>query len=333
MAVREIGFALLIAAAAFMLSACGEADRTTHPDATIDDDEFAQRNMDWRERRHARLTEPYGWLSLIGLVMLDPGTEVRIGSAPGNDIVVPRGPDEWGVLRVDDDGRAAVFNAVDPSVTVDGKRMETAPLRVGDEGGPLRVGDEDGPTRVEAAGIRMHLVEPGGRLALRIRDPQASTRAGFEGLDYFPLNRAWRIDAEFVPHPEGTTIQIANVMGQLIDEPNPGTAHFRHAGETITLEAVRSDDQLFFIFADRTSGNETYGLGRFLYADLPEDGRVILDFNQAYNPPCAFTAFTTCPLPPPGNRIDASVSAGERKYAGEPGTTAPRPDVDPEDAG
>lgn len=316
MAGREARFAVLIALAACMLSACGEGGRASHSGEALTDEAFREINVDWRERRLARLTEPYGWLSLIGLVMLDAGGEVRIGSAPGNDIVVPRGPDEWGVLRVDALGRAAVFDASDPSVTVDGRRVDSA---------TLRVDDGDGPTRVGAAGIRMHLVDPGGRLALRIRDPQAPTRTGFRGLDYFPLNREWRIEAEFVPHPEGKTIRLANVMGQLIDEPNPGRIRFLHAGETITLEAVRSGDRLFFIFADRTSGRETYGLGRFLYADLPEDGRVILDFNQAYNPPCAFTAFTTCSLPPPGNRIDVAVRAGELAYEGGSGVSRPRP--------
>ncbi|MGK7295234.1 MAG: DUF1684 domain-containing protein [Candidatus Wenzhouxiangella sp. M2_3B_020] len=316
MAVRDAGLTVLIALVACVLSACGEGGRTAHSDTVLTEEMFRERNVDWRERRLARLTEPYGWLSLIGLVMLDAGGELRIGAAPGNDVVVPRGPDEWGVLRVDATGRAAVFDALDPAVTVDGERVDSA---------MLRVDDGDGPTRVEAAGIRMHLVDPGGRLGLRIRDPQAPTRTGFKGLDYFPLNREWRIDAEFVPHPDGKTIRLANVMGQLIDEPNPGRVRFRHDGETITLEAVRSGDRLFFIFADRTSGRETYGLGRFLYADLPVNGRVILDFNQAYNPPCAFTAFTTCSLPPPGNRIDAAVRAGERVYEGDQGDSRPHP--------
>ncbi|MFU8876727.1 MAG: DUF1684 domain-containing protein, partial [Wenzhouxiangellaceae bacterium] len=159
----------------------------------------------------------------------------------------------------------------------------------------LLLDDEDGPTRVEAAGIRIHLFQPGEVLALRVRDPQAASRQSFFGLDYYEPEPAWRLKARFVEHPPGTTLRVANVMGQLIDEPNPGRAEFEVDGQAISLEAVLSEDRLFFIFADRTSGNETYGLGRFLYADLPSDGRVLLDFNQSYNPPCAFNAFTTCP--------------------------------------
>jgi hypothetical protein len=201
------------------------------------------------------------------------------------------------------------------AVTIDGEPVSS---------GEMMVGTDGDPTRVEAAEIRMHLVATGDRLALRVRDPQATTRQRFIGLDYFALDRSWRIDAAFESHPEGRTIQVANVMGQLIDEPNPGRVRFDRNGKTITLEAVQSGDRLFFIFADRTSGRESYGLGRFLYAELPEQGRVILDFNRAYNPPCAFNAHTTCPLPPPGNRIDAEVRAGEKKYAGEAGTRMPR---------
>ena len=282
--------------------------------------EFRQQNLEWREARVERLTAPYGWLSLVGLETLPPGERVSIGSGPDSDVRVDRGPARWGVIHVSPDGRAAEF-AVDEGsigrVTVDGEIRGVAPMR-------LDRGDGD-PTRVEADGVRVHLVDPGGALALRIRDPRAPSRTGFAGIDYYELDPEWRVEAEFIAHPEGRTIQVANVMGQLIDEPNPGRVRFEHQGRTLTLEAVDSGDDLFYIFADRTSGRETYGLGRFLYSDLPVNGRVVLDFNQAYNPPCAFNAFTTCPLPPPGNRLDAWVRAGERTYRGEPGIEKPKP--------
>jgi len=198
-------------------------------------------------------------------------------------------------------------------VTLDGAPVGRVVLRPG----------EDPPT-LEAGGVRIHLVEPGGRLALRVRDPQAPPRTGFAGLDYYPLAPEWRVEADFIAHPEGTTMQVANVMGQLIAEPNPGRVEFVRDGQAISLEAVREDDKLFFVFADRTSGTETYGLGRMLYADLPDNGKVVLDFNQAYNPPCAFNAFTTCPLPPQANRVEAWIRAGERKYTGPPGLDEPR---------
>jgi len=282
--------------------------------AELSSETFEEVNMDWRERRVARLTEPHGWLSLAGLVMLQSGSRMTVGSASTNDVVVSSGPDRWGSIQVADDGRVGFEVAAPGAVRIAGEDVVSAEMTPD--------GDAD-PVHVEAGGIRLHLVSPGGRLALRIRDPRAVTRTEFAGLDYFPLDRSWRVAAEFIAHPAGSTIQVANVMGQLIEEPNPGMARFVHEGKTISLEAVLEDDQLFFIFADRTSGGETYGLGRFLYAELPRNGRVVLDFNQAYNPPCAFNAYTTCPLPPQSNRIDAWIRAGERQYAGMPGLEAP----------
>lgn len=276
---------------------------------------FESLNMDWRKRRLERLTEPHGWLSLTGLAMLRPDSVTTVGSDSGSDVVVSSGPARWGSVRVDEEGRVRFDVAAAGEVRIDGEDVASAEMTLGGDGDPVHV---------EADGVRLHLVSPGGRLALRVRDPRASTRSEFVGLDYYLLDPDWRVDAEFIPHPAGSTMQVANVMGQLVEEPNPGKARFVHEGKTISLEAVLEDDRLFFIFADRTSGRETYGLGRFLYAELPRDGRVVLDFNQAYNPPCAFNAYTTCPLPPQSNRIDAWIRAGELQYAGTPGLEKPR---------
>ena len=316
-------FCLAPAMAAFVaafiattLTACGDpGDPGSADDPSAA--KFETTNMDWRQRRLERLTAPYGWLSLAALSVLEPGAEMTIGSAGDNDIVVARGPARWGTLQVDPDGASARFdNAAGDAVAFDGRPGAS---------GRLSLLDNGEAQRIEAAEIRMHLIDPGGQLALRVRDPRAPTRIEFAGLDYYALQPEWRVEAEFIEHAETSTLQVANVMGQLIEEPNPGVARFTHNGKQIELEAVQEDDRLFFIFADRTSGRETYGLGRFLYADLPRDGRVTLDFNQAYNPPCAFNAYTTCPLPPESNRIDAWIRAGEKKYAGQAGISTPRP--------
>jgi len=283
--------------------------------AELSTETFESLNMDWRKRRVERLTEPHGWLSLVGLVMLQPDSLVTVGSASTNAVVVSAGPAHWGSIHIDRDGRVRFDVTARDEVRVDGEDVASAEM--------TPAGDGDA-VHVEADGVRIHLVAPGGQLALRIRDPQAATRTDFAGLDYYPLDPEWRVVAEFIEHPAGTTMQVANVMGQLVEEPNPGMARFVHDGMTVSLEAVLEDDRLFFIFADRTSGRETYGLGRFLYAELPRDGRVVLDFNQAYNPPCAFNAYTTCPLPPQANRIDAWIRAGELQYAGKPGLEKPR---------
>lgn len=281
----------------------------------MDSNNFEALNQAWRERRLERLTAPYGWLSLSGLFMLEAGRH-SIGSAGDNQIVLDHGPARWGSIELTENQRVWFEAAAGSGVTLEGRPVERI---------ELELDGDAGSTTLEADRIRIHLVDPGGRLGLRVRDPEARPRAEFAGLDYYPLDAEWWIEAKFEPHPPGTTLQIANVLGQLIDEPNPGRVRFEHQGQHYSLEAVLEDDQLFFIFADRTSGRETYGLGRFLYAALPVDGRVLLDFNQAYNPPCAFNAFTTCPLPPASNRMDVSVRAGERAYAGTPGIRQPRP--------
>lgn len=256
--------------------------------------------LEWRERRLARLSEPYGWLSLVGLEFLEEG-HWQLGSDPGNDLVVPAGPPRWGEMTVA--GNRVWFDVAPGSdVRVDGRPFDSIEMRVN--------GDE-GPTLIEAASVQLQLLDRGGRPVLRVRDSQAPTRVQFAGLAYFPFNPDWRIEARWRAHPPGKTLLIANVLGELIEEPNPGWAEFEFGGREFGLEAVDSGDQLFFILADRTSGRETYGLGRFLYSDLPEDGTVVLDFNRAYNPPCAFTEYSTCPLPPPENRLDVRVEAGE----------------------
>lgn len=299
----------------FALVGCQEKENVAmHSGSELAPEVFQSLNMDWRKRRVDRLTEPHGWLSLVGLVTLEADSITTVGSAPDNDVVVSSGPVRWGSIHVDEGGRVRFDVTAPGEVRIDGAEVVS---------GEMTLGGTDDPVYVEADGARIHLVAPGGRLALRVRDPRAPTRTEFVGLDYYPLDPDWRVNAEFVPHPPGSTMQVANVMGQLIEEPNPGMVRFVQEGKTISLEAVLEDDKLFFIFADRTSGTETYGLGRFLYADLPRDGRVVLDFNQAYNPPCAFNAYTTCPLPPQSNRIDAWIRAGEMRYAGKAGLEEP----------
>jgi uncharacterized protein len=280
------------------LTACGLPGDPRDPAPAVSSHE--NEALEWRERRLARLTEPYGWLSLVGLEFLESG-HWQLGSAPGNDLVVPAGPDQWGELTVIDN--QVWFDAAPGSdVRVNGQPFDSV---------ELRVSGEDGPTLVEAETVQLQLLDRDGRPVLRVRDSQAPTRVDFPGLEYFPFNPEWRVEARWHEHPPGRTLLIANVLGELIEEPNPGWAEFEFEGRTFGLEAVDSTDQLFFILADRTSGHESYGLGRFLYSDLPEDGVVVLDFNRAYNPPCAFTEYSTCPLPPPENRLDVRIEAGE----------------------
>jgi uncharacterized protein (DUF1684 family) len=155
---------------------------------------------------------------------------------------------------------------------------------------------------------------------VRVRDRESPRRRDFAGLEHFPASDAWVFDARFEPYVPAKTIRIVNILGLEEDEVSPGALVFEKDGREWRLDAIRESadaKELFVIFADGTTGRETYGAGRFLYVPLPQDGRVRVDFNRAYNPPCAFNRFSTCPLPPDQNRLALRVEAGELKYAGE----------------
>lgn len=271
----------------------------------------------WRAQRVERLRQPDGWLSLVGLDWIEPGRTV-IGSAVDASVVgagadafvrIAGMPSRLGILTLAD-GRLSLALEEGSGATVDGRPATQATL----------LPDASGtPTVVAYGTLSFIVIERNGRYALRVRDSAAPTLTGFAGIDYYDIDPAWRIEARYRPHPAGKTIPIANVIGTLDDTPNPGYVEFERDGATHRLEAVEGGPgQLWFIFADRTSGKQTYGAGRFLYADLPKPGSevVVVDFNKAYSPPCVFTPYATCPLAPPENRLDLAVTAGELDYRG-----------------
>lgn len=268
--------------------------------------------MEWREQRLERLTAPFGWLSLVALEFLPDGEWV-VGSSPNSDVKLPSGPEQWGVLTFE--RPLAWFEPADGAGVFVGEERLQSRLE-------LVVAGDEPATRVGAGTGWFEIAQRGERLVLRARDSEAATRREFLGLEYFDFDPAWRIEARWEAHSEDSTIPVADVLGELREQSNPGRAVFSIDGRDYALEALAAEDQLFFIFADRTSGRGTYGLGRFLYSDLPVDGHVVLDFNRAYNPPCAFNAYTTCPLPPPENRLDLHVEAGELRYRGAGGIQA-----------
>jgi uncharacterized protein (DUF1684 family) len=261
----------------------------------------------WRAQRIARLTATDGWLSLAGLHWLEPGPNT-LGSASDNAVVLAKAPAHLGVIewRADD---ALVLQLADASgARVDGETKTEAILH--DD-------REPDPTRVSFGSVNFIVIERGGRKALRVWDSEAETRARFAGIESFPVDASWRVVADWIPFDPPQTLETANVIGQMERYPVPGKAVFERDGRThelLPVIEVPGDTELFLIFADGTSGRETYGAARFLYADPPCGGKIVLDFNQAYNPPCAFTAFATCPLAPPENRLDLRVTAGEKKY-------------------
>jgi uncharacterized protein (DUF1684 family) len=274
-----------------------------------DTDTYTHSIEQWRAARVERLTAPDGWLSLVGLPWLEHGANT-LGSAADNAIVIPGAPAHLGTVTWNDDGSVAIALTADSGASIDGTNASTAVL--------LDDGHEQ-PTVVRFGSTSFYLVDRNGRKGLRIKNPEAPTRAHFQGIDYFPIDPSWRIQAKWIPAKPGETLQMGTAIGTIDTFPVPGKAVFERDGKTLAILPVievPGDAQYFVVFADRTSGKETYGAARFLYIDPPKDGTVVLDFNQAYNPPCAFTPFATCPLAPPENRLDVRVTAGEKKYAG-----------------
>jgi len=248
----------------------------------------------WREQRVAELTADDGWLTVTGLFWLKEGANT-VGSGASSDVRLERGPARIGVLL--HHGPITTFQPA-PGVRVE---VPANPLR---------------PNRdlIRFDDYLLFVIHRGERDAIRLKDKRSKFRREFSGLHWYPSNQDYRVVATFVRHEKPTLIAIPNVLGEVEKLPSPGYAEFDLHGQHYRLEPVAEGDQLFYIFRDLTSGKETYGSGRFLYSDLPQDGKVVLDFNKAYNPPCAFTPYATCPLPPPQNRLAARVEAGELKY-------------------
>ncbi|MCC6539674.1 MAG: DUF1684 domain-containing protein [Bryobacterales bacterium] len=157
----------------------------------------------------------------------------------------------------------------------------------------------------------------GDRVAIREKDTAAKTRREFHGLDYFPYRPEWRFEAKWKPYAKPITRRIANVAGTVDEYQAPGRAEFVAQGRKWTLEPVIEEDHLFYVFKDLTAGKSTYPAGRFIELPMPRDGRAIVDFNRAYNPPCAFTPYATCPLPPKHNHLALAIEAGEKSYHSE----------------
>lgn len=278
---------------------------------------------EWRAKRLAGLIREDGWLSLVGLWWLEPGANAA-GSAAGSRVALPPpAPAVAGSFAVTEgrvsfapapgvEGVAAVGEAAD------GGDPTLAPLAPG--AGVELVSDvaKGGPTVLALGSLRFFVIDRDGRLGVRVKDLESPARREFAGLEYFTIDPSWRLEARFEPYDPPKKIPVPNVLGTVSDEDSPGAVVFTRDGATYRLDAIAEsgESDLFLVFGDKTNGHETYGGGRFLYTDPPgPDGGVVVDFNRAYNPPCAFTEFATCPLPPPDNKLPIRVEAGEKKYA------------------
>lgn len=260
----------------------------------------------WHRERQERLREPDGWLTLVGLYWLREG-ENRFGSHPSNDLVFPEAtPELMGTLYRR--GTEVRLEAVpDAGIHHDGAEVRSLYLR----------SDADGPPTVLRAGsLSFYLIVRGEDVGLRVKDSASPGLQAFSGIKRYPVDPAWRLVARFEGYDAPRSLDVPNVLGKSFQEPSPGAVIFEVDGETQRIEALNGDGgELFLVFGDRTNGGETYGGGRFLYTDPPTaDARVVVDFNRAYNPPCVFTPYATCPLPPPQNRLPFEVRAGEKMY-------------------
>jgi len=261
-----------------------------------------------RAARIEELRADDGWLTVSGLFWLKPGKNVA-GSSPRSDIVLPaKAPATLGVFELT--AGTVTFTAAD-GVTVSSAgtpvRTQTMDFRGGDK------------TALAAGDLRLFLIRREDRVGIRMRDLKSAMRQKFAGLTYFPIEPRYRVEASFTPYREPRKIPIPNVLGQTPEMVSPGYVTFTIGGTPQRLEPVYETDEtkdLFFIFSDLTKRDTTYPAGRFLHTPLPRDGTVTVDFNLAYNPPCAFTDFATCPLPPKQNQLPIGIEAGEKAYHG-----------------
>ncbi|HSR64315.1 MAG TPA: DUF1684 domain-containing protein [Xanthomonadaceae bacterium] len=305
---RAFDRVLLAACAISALAGCGrQPEEKPKMDAAAV--AFQHEEDAWRAQRRDTLLKPDGWTSLVGLHWIDPGAHY-VGSAPGNGMQLSLGPAHLGMIELRDGAFRFVPDRA-AALTLDGQPLtHAATLRTdADKAGPSVLGFDDGKGNAT-------VIERSGRYALRVRHADAPSRLHFDGIDYWPAERGWKVEGRFLPHPPGRTMEIANIVGSTDAMSNPGVVEFTREGRTYRIEALdEGEGVLFLVFADRTNGQGSYGAGRFLDAPMPDaQGRVVLDFNQARNPPCAFTSFATCPLPPPENRLDLAITAGEKAY-------------------
>lgn len=272
----------------------------------IDEQMYRQDVADWRAKAEASLKRDNGWLTLAGRYVMKSG-ENRFGTAPDNDIVFPAGtgPDHIGSFLVES-GQVTLKVNDGLTMLAGGEQVTSRTMGV----------DTDKRDWVSIGRLAMHVISRDGHYVLRLADNQSEVRERFTGRVWYDVNPSYRVAGKFVAYKPIKKIPIVNVLGEISEEPSPGYVEFRLAGKTYRLDPIDDGDgELFFIFRDGTSGKTTYPPGRFLVGQRSSGDGVIMDFNKAYNPPCAFSEFTTCPLPPRENHLKIRVEAGERDYS------------------
>lgn len=310
---RVIAVSLLVGVLSPALGGCRRTSAPTKEGIAVavsTDDAKWRAGLDtWKQQRLESIAGEDGWVTLVGRIWLSAGAN-PFGSNPKSELALPadRAPAHAGTIFLEGD-KLRIEVADGAEVTSEGKPV-TAMSFADDR--------DQKPTMFALGSLRFHVIKRQDRWALRVKDRESPARKSFRGLTYYPVDPSLRVLARLVAAPPGTTAPIVNVLGQTEQMPTPGTLHFAIAGAAYTLDAVREpgEDELFIIFRDETRGQGTYPSGRFLYAPLPAvDGTLELDFNRAFTPPCGFTNYATCPLPPKQNMLPIKIEAGEKYTA------------------
>ncbi len=302
----ELLMRLVLLSVAVLVVLAGCAEPPAAP--AMSEAELRQIVEQGRRDREAELSKPTGWLTLVGLYFLSEG-ENPFGSGSDNVVVLPAGkaPERAGVFILNG-GKVTV--RVDDGVDIQIEGKPVTEMELVDDGGGKRE-----PTHMTHGSLRFFAVERGGQVAIRVTDSESDTRREFAGLNFFPVSTEWAVQAQFERLAETRSESIENSIGQNIEAPVAGVFHFEKDGEHRMLELTLEGTEHYVVFGDTTNGDSTYAGGRFLkIGDLPPDGSYLLNFNLAYNPPCVFTPYATCPRPTRQNRLPIAIEAGEKLY-------------------
>jgi uncharacterized protein (DUF1684 family) len=310
---HPISCAFVVAGLLLASGGCAQADApradTTSQETSARVDTYDAEIKKFQQEREAALKTDTGWLTIAGLWFLTQ-PQTTFGSDPLNDIVFPQAaPPRAGTFELRN-GRVSVRAAEGVSFQLNGKSITQIELKSDGEGQPDRV--------ALGSSLQFWVHNSGDRLSIRLRDQNNPLRKNFVGTSWFPINRAYRVEATYTPYDKPKVIEVPNILGDIDRMPIPGIVTFMLNGQEQKLEPVAEagDAQYWFIFRDLTSQTDTYPAARFLYTPPPVNGKMILDFNRAQNPPCAYNPYTTCPLPTEQNRLRTRVEAGEKRYAG-----------------
>ena len=285
----------------FVVSLVGtDAIRPTAARVSADDYDI-KATEGWRDTRAKELQSPTGWLTVSGLFFLKPGANV-VGADPASDVALPAGGAPARVGIVTREPEKVWFDPASGADVKINNALITSKVEL------------TRSNRITTGRVSFFLHTSGDRLAIRVRDPESPLLRTFAGLKWFPIRESWRVTGKFVAYDTPKPVVVQNVLGDLERFVSPGEVTFNVNGTPVKLQPVRSGQRLWFIFSDATADRDTYRI-RFLYADAPAaDGTVVLDFNRAYNPPCAYNPYTTCPRPPAENFLKVKIEAGEKKY-------------------